>query len=323
MENQDLEYIEEKKGGKGWKILLIILAVCLLGIGLFVISLVRTLKEGTVETVSKEDVTQESLLSERVPIITEEQIEAHVFNVLLIGIDTREVNSFNGRSDTMMLVSYNEFENKATIVSFMRDTLVEVPGYGLTRLGHSYAYGGVGLTINTINEVYDLDIQNYVTINFENMQNVIDKMGGIEVPLTAEEAAYLNRVRQTNFVEGVNVMNGQEALWHARNRALDDDFGRTRRQRSVMNAIYRKFMDTKNPETLTALITYCLTQVKTNMDLSTISDMALKVLSQEDLMVRQMSVPTAGTYVNETYNGMAILKTDIEENKKILREYLY
>ena len=55
----------------------------------------------------------------------------------------------------------------------MRDSLVEVPGYGQTKLGHSYAYGGVGLTINTINKVYDLDIQNYVTINFENMQNVI------------------------------------------------------------------------------------------------------------------------------------------------------
>ena len=67
-----------------------------------------------------------------------------------------------------MLVSYNEFENKASIVSFMRDSLVEVPGYGQTKLGHSY--GGVGLTINTINKVYDLDIQNYVTINFENMQ---------------------------------------------------------------------------------------------------------------------------------------------------------
>jgi len=314
---------EEKKKSKVLVVLSVILLVLVLGVVSIYVGIVNSLKEGTVEIVKEEELTEESLLSQNVPIITEEQIEDHVFNVLLVGIDTKESGSFSGRSDTMMLVSYNEFENKASIVSFMRDSLVEVPGYGQTKLGHSYAYGGVGLTINTINKVYDLDIQNYVTINFENMQNVIDRMGGIEVPLTAEEAAYLNRVRKTNFVEGINVMNGQEALWHARNRSLDNDFGRTRRQRSVMNGIYRKVMETKNPETLSALIGYCLTQVKTNMDVSTITDMAVKVLSKDDLTVKQTSVPAAGTYSSETYEGMSVLKVDIEENKKILRDYLY
>ena len=322
MEFEEVEK-EEKKKSKVLIVLLAILLVLVLAVVAIYTSVVLSLKEGTVEKVDKEDITQEALLSQNVPIITEEQIKSHVFNILLIGIDTKDANSFSGRSDTMMLVSYNEFENKASIVSFMRDSLVEVPGYGKTKLGHSYAYGGVGLTINTINEVYDLDIQNYVTINFENMKNVIDKMGGIEVPLTAEEAAYLNRVRKTNFVEGVNVMNGQEALWHARNRSLDNDFGRTRRQRSVMNGIYRKVMETKSPESLTALITYCLTQVKTNMDMSTISDMAFKVLSKDNLTVQQTSVPAAGTYQSETYEGMSVLTVDIDENKRILREYLY
>ena len=100
------------------KILAIILVLILLFIiGLFV-SIVVTLKEGTVEVVEKEEIDEETLLSEHVPIIKEKQIQDYVFNVLLIGTDSRDPNAEVGRSDTMMLVSYNQLENKATIISF-------------------------------------------------------------------------------------------------------------------------------------------------------------------------------------------------------------
>lgn len=305
------------------KILAIILVLILLFIiGLFV-SIVVTLKEGTVEVVEKEEIDEETLLSEHVPIIKEEQIQDYVFNVLLIGTDSRDPNAEVGRSDTMMLVSYNQLENKATIISFMRDSLLEIPGYGQSKLGHTYAYGGAGLTINTINQTYGLDVQNYVTINFENLENVIDKIGGIEVPITAEEAALYNAYGKKYIHEGINVLDGDDALMHARNRSLDSDFGRTRRQRSVMNGIYRKIMQTKDPADLLTLINYCLTQVKTNMDVDVIYDMAMKVLASDNLTVQQTSIPAAGTYTDGTYNGMAVLNIDIEANKEVITEFLY
>lgn len=296
--------------------------VLLFIIGLYA-SIIMTLREGTVKVVEEEELDEETLLSENVPIIKEEQLQKHVFNVLLVGTDSRDPNAEKGRSDTMMLVSFNQRENKATIVSFMRDSLLNVPGYGKTKLGHSYAYGGAGLTINTINKTYDLDIQNYVTINFENLQNVIDKLGGIEVPITAEEAELYNAYGYKNIQEGINVLNGEEALMHARNRTLDSDFGRTRRQRSVMNGIYRKVMSNKDPASVMSLIQYCLTQVKTNMDVNTIYDMATKVLAIEDLTVQQTSVPAAGTYSGGTYQGMSVLNVDVDANKKLLQEFLY
>ena len=305
------------------KILAIIMILVLLFIiGLYA-SIIMTLREGTVKVVEEEELDEETLLSENVPIIKEEQLQKHVFNVLLVGTDSRDPNAEKGRSDTMMLVSFNQRENKATIVSFMRDSLLNVPGYGKTKLGHSYAYGGAGLTINTINKTYDLDIQNYVTINFENLQNVIDKLGGIEVPITAEEAELYNAYGYTNIREGINVLNGEEALMHARNRTLDSDFGRTRRQRSVMNGIYRKVMSNKDPSSVMSLIQYCLTQVKTNMDVDTIYDMATKVLAIEDLTVQQTSVPAAGTYSGGTYQGMSVLNVDVDANKKLLQDFLY
>ena len=305
------------------KILGIIILLILLVIFWIYGSIIATLREGTVAVVEKEEIDEETLLSENVPIIKEEQKEDYVFNVLLISTDSRDPDAEMGRSDTMMLVSFNQLENKATIVSFMRDSLVEIPGYGLTKLGHSYAYGGAGLTINTLNQTYDLDIQNYITINFENLKNVIDKIGGIEVPITAEEAALYHQYGNTDIYEGVNVLNGEEALMHARNRTLDSDFGRTRRQRSVMNGIYRKVMSNKDPADLLTLVNFCLGQVKTNMDVNTIYDMATKVLALDNLTVQQTSVPAVGTYTGETYNGMSVLQVDIDANKAVLEEFLY
>lgn len=317
------EYKEEKEKSKVLMILLIILLILVvIGIGIYA-SIVKSLKEGTVEIVPEDQITEESILSERVPIIEQEQIKAHVFNVLLVGLDSRDPAAERGRSDSIMMASFNQFENKATMVSFLRDTLVEVPGYGKTKLAHSYAYGGAGLTINTINQTYGLDIQNYITINFDNLENVVDKIGGIDIPITAEEAALYHTYGKKHIYEGINHLNGEDALMHARNRTIGDDFGRTRRQRSVMNGIYQKIIETKDPKDLLSLIEYCLTQVKTNMDVSTIYEMALKVLKADDLLIRQISLPADGLYKGVNYQGMQALEIDLEKNKERLEEFLY
>lgn len=261
--------------------------------------------------------------AKNVSIAREEQKDEEVFNILLVGTDSRDPNADMGRSDSMMLVSYNEKENKATIISFLRDSLVDIDGYGKSRLGHTYAYGGVGLTINTLNKVYGLDVQNYMTISFENLVSVIDEIGGVEVPITAEEAEYYRQCGMPDIQEGTVNLTGSQALAHTRNRTLDNDFGRTRRQRSVMNGIYRKILEKKDPATLLPIVNYCMSQVKTNMDVSEIYEMATKVLASDNLTVQQASAPAEGTYQFGTYNGMSILEIDIEANKENIERLLY
>lgn len=300
-------------------IILIILAVVLAIVGIYG-SIIWEFHKGRVKVVDPKDVDPKA---KNVGIAREEQRDKDVFNVLLVGTDSRDPEKDMGRSDSMMLISFNAKDNKATILSFMRDSLVEIDGYGKSRLGHTYAYGGVGLTINTINKVYGLDVQNYVTINFDNLVSVIDEIGGIEVPITAEEAEYYRACGMPGIQEGVVQLTGSQALSHARNRTLDSDFGRTRRQRSVMNGIYRKMMEKKDPATLMTIISYCMSQVKTNMDVNVIYDMAMKVLAADNLTVQQTSVPAEGTYKDGTYNGMAILEVDIEANKENLERLLY
>lgn len=298
---------------------IIILAVVLLVVGIYG-SIVWMFYKDTVGIVSKDEVDPKA---EKVKIAEEDQKDKDVFNVLLVGTDSRDPNSDKGRSDSMMLVSFNKKQNKSTVISFMRDTLVDIDGYGRSRLGHTYAYGGVGLTINTLNQTYGLDIQNYVTISFDNLVNVIDEIGGVEVYISEEEAEYYRKNGMPDIIAGDVTLTGSQALAHARNRTLGSDFERTRRQRSVMYGIYRKIMSEKDISALLPLINYCVTQVETNMSVTEIYDMAKEVLSTEDLKMQQACAPQEGTYTPIVYEGMDVLEIDVEANKKMIEDLLY
>lgn len=309
-----------KKKHSKLKIAVIVLVVLLLAIVGLCVAIVWQITGSGVDVVDPSEVDP---TAEEVQIAKEDQIDNDVYNVLLVGTDSRDPNADMGRSDSMMLVSFNKNEGKSSVISFLRDTLVDIDGYGKSRLGHTYAYGGVGLTINTLNQQFGLDIQNYVTINFENLVNIIDELGGIEVTLTEEEAEYYRQNGMPDIQAGPVTLTGSQALAHARNRTLDSDFGRTRRQRSVMYGIYRKVLEQRDPSTLMSLITYCMTQVKTNMSVTEIYNMASDVLSVDNLKTQQAAVPQEGTYNSITYEGMAVLEIDMEANKQYINELLY
>lgn len=119
------------------------------------------------------------------------------------------------------------------------------------------------------------------------------------------------------------VLTGSQALAHARNRTLGNDFERTRRQRSVMYGIYRKIMEKKDPSALLPLINYAVNHVRTNMSVSEMYSMAKDVLSVDDLKMQQTCIPQDGTYTDITYEGMQVLKVDFDANKKKIEQLLY
>ena len=309
-----------KNMSKKKKILLFaILAIVLLIVWIYG-SIVVKFYSGIAKVVPEDEV--DSTAAE-VQIAEKEQLEDEVINVLLVGVDTTDPDAEEGRSDTMMLVSFNKTKNKSTVVSFLRDSLVEIDGYGKSKLGHTYAYGGVGLTINTINKVYDLDIQNYITISFDNLINVIDKMGGVKVSVSAEEADYYRRIGVMDVNEGEVTLTGAQALAHARNRTLGSDFERSRRQRSVMYGVYKKIMEERDPADVMELIKFCTTQVKTNLTVKELYTLAMEVLTTENLLMQQAAIPKEGAYEATTYEGMQVLEIKKKANKEYLKELLY
>ncbi|MGE9949098.1 MULTISPECIES: LCP family protein [Lachnospiraceae] len=298
---------------------LLLLAAILLNVGIYG-SIAWKYYQDVVSIVPEDQVDP---TAKSVKIAQEDPKDEDVFNVLLVGTDSRDPNSDMGRSDSMMLVSFNKSKNKSTVVSFLRDSLVDIDGYGKSRLGHTYAYGGIGLTINTINKTYDLDIQNYITIDFENLVSIIDEIGGVKVFITEEEAEFYRQNGMPDIQSGDMTLTGSQALAHARNRTLGSDFERTRRQRSVMYGIYRQIMAEKDASAILPLINYCMNHVKTNMSVTEIYDLAKQVLAIDNLRMQQASMPTEGAYQPVTYEGMDVLEIDIEANKKYLNELLY
>ena len=275
---------------------------------------------GNVGVVSPDDVDPKA---DKVKIAKEEQKDKDVFNVLLVGTDSRDPDADRGRSDSMMMVSFNKKAGKSTVISFLRDSLVDIDGYGKSRLGHAYAYGGVGLTINTLNETYDLDIQNYITISFDDLVSVIDEIGGVTIYISEEEAAYYRENGMPDIEAGDVTLTGSQALAHARNRTLGNDFERTRRQRSVMYGIYRKIMENKDPSALLPLINYAVNHVKTNMSVTEMYSVAKEVLAVDNLKMQQACIPQDGTYTDVVYDDMQVVEIDFDANKKKIQELLY
>ena len=140
-----------------------------------------------------------------------------ITNIALFGLDSRN-HDYEGRSDAIMVASVNGKTGKIKLVSIARDTYVNVPGYGETKINHAYAYGGAELAIQTINENFNLDITDYAAVNFDSLADVIDAMGGIDLEVTEEERYQINAyllegepLRESGMVH----LNGPQAVSYA------------------------------------------------------------------------------------------------------------
>lgn len=245
-----------------------------------------------------------------------------VTNILLIGADNGDDGNSH-RSDTTMLVSIDNETKKIRLVSFLRDLYLEIPTVGKTKLNAAYAHGGPALTMQTIENNFRVNIDKYVSVDFDNFQAIIDKMGGIDIDMSAKVANEENKNMGSNLHEGVNHLDGRLALYYARIRATDSDFGRTGRQRQVIEAMITR-MKELNPVEFSKLIYDYLPYVETNLgdgDLLALAALAPAAMGFE---METMAVPNPDTYEDQTIKGSGmVLVPDLPQNCALLREFLY
>lgn len=157
--------------------------------------------------------------------------EKKSLNILLLGVDEREGDK--GRSDTMILMSLNPNTNSMKMLSIPRDTYVQIPGRSIDKINHAYAFGGVDLSVQTVEEAFDIPVNFYAKVNMEGFELGVDSLGGVTV---------LNDREFTQdgfyFKKGNIHLNGEEALAYIRMRKGDPsgDIGRNERQRAVITA---------------------------------------------------------------------------------------
>lgn len=166
------------------------------------------------------------------------------FSVLFIGVDERKGEK-KSRSDVLLLATFNKDEKTIKMLSIPRDSRVHVPGHeGLTKINNAHYWGGVDLAVETVEELLDVPVDYYVKLNFDAFIEIIDALGGIDVnvPFTFTEMDSQDNPNAITLHEGLQHLNGEEALAFVRMRKQDPrgDFGRNDRQKEVLKAVIKK-----------------------------------------------------------------------------------
>lgn len=244
-------------------------------------------------------------------------------NILLIGHD-REPGDTLSRSDSIILCSWCPETGTLSMVSFLRDLYLPIPGHGSNRLNAAYAIGGRDLLAKTLEQNFGVRIEGCVEVDFSQFAQIIDALDGVELELRRDEAAHINRKCGGSLTEGRQTLSGQEALAYARIRSLDPDgdFSRTRRQRDMLLSLLRRW---KGADTLAlaGTVRRLLPLVSTDLDPARILHWVFSMApSMGQLEVRSLQLPFPGTFSEETVNGMAVLVPDIAANRKKLLEEL-
>ena len=239
-------------------------------------------------------------------------------NILLIGQDRREGED-RQRSDAMILCSFNPKNNKLSMISFLRDLYVQIPGYEDNRLNAAYAYGGFDLLKETLELNFGISVDGCLESDFEGFEKIIDTVGGVDIELTAKEAEIVGN----SASEGLCTLNGKQALTYARIRKIDSDFQRTERQRKIMGAVFEKAKSYSLTE-LAMFFSEILPLMATDMTEDEMMALALSFSSSfRDIETESFIVPAEGTYKNAMIREMAVLVPDLYEIKKLIfEEYL-
>ena len=255
--------------------------------------------------------------------------EQKIFNILLLGEENMG-DSVRGRSDMMMIATINAEKKSVKLTSIMRDCLVSIPGHLDNRINVAYTIGGVSLLYETLKVNLGVTIDNYVLVNFDNFEDIIDALGGVDVNISAQEARYLNT---TNYISdpsnrtlaaGPNHLNGNQTLGYCRIRAVAtasneySDFGRTSRQRNVLNQIYSSAVNMGYFELL-GVANKCLSYVKTDLTAEEIEKYLNLILEIGiDKGIENHRIPVSGTFSEALLRDMIVTKIDLQANADAL-----
>jgi len=261
---------------------------------------------------------------------TEEGLSDEVINIAVFGVDSR-TDDVSGRSDAMMIVSIDMKHDKIKAVSLMRDSLVKIEGHGKYKLNSAYARGGVELAIKTINQNFDMNITDYVSLNFNQLAGIVDALGGVEVEISEAERRNANKYIKEMAYEvgekpelikesGTVTLYGYQAVAYARIRYVGNaDFERTERQREVMQKLMEKALNT-NPLRYISLVKSLIPMVETSLSNEEIIKIASNVLLHGKPTFEQGRFPLDGSYKTNSSYAMVY---DLDAASEKLHRFIY
>ena len=290
---------------KSIKILLIILLIIAIIVGIIVYYVTSKLNKLNYINIEQEQIeitegVQENLKEYR--------------NIAIFGIDTR-ANTYEGsRTDCIIIASINEKTKQIKLISVYRDTYLEIAGHGLDKINHAYSYGGPALSMSTLNTNLDLDITEFVTVNFESTKDIIDQIGGVKITVTNAEATQIPGI----YKHGTYNLTGEQALAYGRIRKIDSDYARTERMRTVVTAVFEK-TKTMNVAQLNSLADKLLPIIYTNINKTEILSLIPKIASYSIVDSKGWPYETKGITLGGVWYGPPVtLETNVQQLHKEL-----
>lgn len=344
---------KKKKTRISRKKVLLIFLVLLSAVAGFAVAKVESTMKYTLNQVKR---NEDSLLSDVDLSGINVTSDKEVVNILLIGDDYRKQKNYtaDGLTDVMMIATMDKKHNTLKLTSLMRDTLVEVTEVDeLRKLNSAKSVGGVPNLYKTIAKNFNIKLDGYVMVGFDAFEKMVNAVGGVKIKVTDTEARYLNctnyirKKKNRNLVAGKQKLNGDQALAYCRIRkgrdkigepvvtanGLMDDYGRTWRQRTVLNAVFKK-MKTLPLNKWIDVANKVLSSVETDLDSDTILSYIKDMVMMGTTELHQLQIPKRGYFRNslsgEFSAGDCLVATngvdsnyDISENAKILQEFVF
>lgn len=258
-----------------------------------------------------------------------------ITNIALFGVDTRETD-IGTRSDAIMILTVDNTNHKLKLASLMRDSLVSIEDYDDTKLTHAYAYGGAQLAIKTINQNFDMNIEDYITVDFDQMKVLVDYLGGVDADVSQAELDEANEfIGQYSIEKGVpedeityitetgyQQLNGVQALCYARIRKgnTGDDWGRTERQSEIMFSAFDK-VQTKSTVELFELLQKMLPYVTTSLSPTEIASIAIGAVGDGMPPLTYTRIPLDSEW--EYSSSGEYIVFDLELAATRLNEFIY
>ena len=316
---------KRRKKKKSRKIVLFVFEIQLLAI-----LLVAAYFIGMVNRVKYENMSEtEAGINDDLSKDTLESLEGYT-NIAVFGLDNRSANNYQeGNSDVVMIASIDNKTKNVKLVSVYRDTFLSVGGGTYFKCNNAYARGGAKQAVQMLNSNLDLDIKEYVCVDWAAVVEVIDDLGGLDLNITQGEMNQINKYKKdVDGVTGKNTPNvtqyglvhldGTQATTYARIRKLSgDDFKRASRQRIVLQAMLEKAKKA-NPATLVKICNSVVDDISTTLSLDQMVSLAKDVTKYKissttgfptDLTTKNM--PRCGDTVNEYFSGFFSISTGL------------
>lgn len=278
--------------------------------------------------------------------------DAHILNVLLFGQDAHGSGEDDyGRSDTIILLSLDNLNQKIKLTSFQRDTYVTIPGYGDGKLNSAFSLGGVSLSIKMIEANFGIRVDKYACVDFNSFRKIIEVLGGVDMELSIDEIEYINaqidvnnQEQYTDFLDvdysqetQVVHLDGYQALWYARNRGADslggisdysfsgDDWDRTERQRKLLETIMTSLKEEASLTDIVEIVNEIGPLVTTNLKKNDITFLVSNCMTYLGYDMYEMSIPTEPNWKYGKTDDLqsVIVITDWDQVRYDLAEFIY